>query len=36
MIVVNTNIIAYLYINSERSQLAEDLLSQDPEWIAHL
>ena len=34
MIVVDTNIIAYLYINGERSQQAEDLLSKDPEWTA--
>ena len=33
MIVVDTNIIAYLYINGERSQQAERLLSQDPEWV---
>ena len=33
MIVVDTNIIAYLYINGERSQQAEKLLSQDPEWV---
>ena len=34
MIVVDTNVIAYLYINGERSQQAEDLLVKDPEWIA--
>ena len=34
MIVVDTNVIAYLYINGERSQQAEDLLVKDSEWIA--
>ncbi|MGL5795995.1 MAG: type II toxin-antitoxin system VapC family toxin [Waterburya sp.] len=34
MIVVDTNIIAYLYISGERSQQVENLLSKDPEWIA--
>jgi hypothetical protein len=27
-------IIAYLYINGDRSQQVENLLSQDPEWTA--
>ena len=34
MIVVDTNIIAYLYISGERSHQAEQLLSFDPHWIA--
>ncbi|MGL4884534.1 MAG: type II toxin-antitoxin system VapC family toxin [Waterburya sp.] len=34
MIVVDTNIIVYLYINGERSLQAEELLSKDPEWTA--
>ncbi len=34
MIVVDTNIISYLYITSERSQQAEQLLSLDPRWTA--
>lgn len=34
MIVVDTNIIAYLYINGERSQQAEALLLKDSEWTA--
>ena len=34
MIVVDTNIISYLYISGERSQQSEDLLSFDPNWVA--
>lgn len=34
MIVVDTNTIAYLYLNSEKSAEAERLLMLDPEWIA--
>ena len=34
MIVVDTNIISYLYISSARSQQAEQLLSLDPQWKA--
>ena len=34
MIVVDTNIISYLYISGERSQQAESLLSTDPHWNA--
>ena len=34
MIVVDTNIIAYLYISGERSQQAEQLLSIDANWNA--
>ena len=34
MIVVDTNIIAYLYLSGERSHQAERLLSVDPHWCA--
>ena len=34
MIVVDTNVISYLYLNGERSQQAEKLLSMDPHWCA--
>ena len=34
MIVVDTNIISYLYISGERSQQSEDLLSFDSNWVA--
>lgn len=34
MIVADTNTIAYLYINSEKSAQAEQLLLRDPNWIA--
>ena len=34
MIVVDTNVISYLYLNGERSQQAEKLLSKDPHWCA--
>lgn len=34
MIVVDTNIISYLYITGDRSQQAERLLSLDPHWTA--
>ena len=34
MIVVDTNIIAYLYISGDRSQQSEDLLAFDPDWVA--
>ena len=36
MIVVDTNIISYLYISSDKSELAEQLLSADPHWNAPL
>jgi len=36
MIVVDTNIIAYLYISGEKSLQAEQLLSFDPHWNAPL
>ena len=34
MIVVDTNIVAYLYLAGERSNQAEKLLSTDPHWCA--
>lgn len=34
MIVVDTNIITYLYLPTEYTALAERLLEQDPDWIA--
>ncbi len=34
MIVVDTNIISYLYISGERSQQSENLLSSDSNWVA--
>lgn len=34
MIVVDTNTIAYLYLNSEKSVQAEQLLTLEPTWIA--
>ena len=34
MIVVDTNIIAYLYLSGERSHQAEQLLALDPHWCA--
>jgi len=36
MIVVDTNIIAYLYLNNERSEQVERLLEKDSEWAAPL
>ena len=36
MIVVDTNIIGYLYLSSERSARAEAALLLDPEWCAPL
>lgn len=33
MIVVDTNIITYLYLPTEYTALAERLLEQDPDWI---
>lgn len=36
MIVVDTNILAYLYLSSEFSQQAEQLLEREPHWIAPL
>ena len=34
MIVVDTNIISYLYLSGERSRQAEKLLTLDPHWCA--
>lgn len=34
MIVVDTNIISYLYISGDHSQQSEDLLSFDSNWVA--
>lgn len=34
MIVVDTNIISYLYITGDHSQQSEDLLSSDSNWVA--
>jgi len=34
MIVVDTNIITYLYISGDRSQQSENLLSVDSNWVA--
>ena len=36
MIVVDTNIIAYLFLTSERSLLSERALTKDSEWTAPL
>jgi predicted nucleic acid-binding protein len=36
MIVVDTNIIGYLYLHSERSTQAEQALRRDPHWAAPL
>lgn len=34
MIVVDTNVISYLYLSGERSAQAERLLAHDPHWCA--
>ena len=36
MIVADTNTIAYLYLNSEKSAQAEQLLTIEPKWIAQI
>lgn len=36
MIVVDTNVIAYLYLPGDYTDLAEHLLMQEPEWCAPL
>jgi predicted nucleic acid-binding protein len=36
MIVVDTNIIGYLYLTSERSEQAEQAFLKDPHWVAPL
>lgn len=34
MIVVDTNIIGYLYLTSERSAQVEQVFQKDPQWVA--
>ncbi len=34
MIVVDTNVLAYLYLPTDYTELAEKLLSQDSKWVA--
>ena len=34
MIVVDSNALAYLYLPTEHTQLAEGLLNHDPDWVA--
>lgn len=34
MIVVDTNVITYLYLPTEHSELAERLLARDSDWVA--
>ena len=34
MIVVDTNVLAYLFIKGEYTEFAENLLKMDPEWIS--
>ena len=34
MIVVDTNVIVYLFLTGEHSELSERLLKHDPEWVA--
>ncbi|MEA3385782.1 MAG: type II toxin-antitoxin system VapC family toxin [Thermodesulfobacteriota bacterium] len=36
MIVVDTNIISYFYLNSDYSSLAEQIFKRDPIWLAPL
>lgn len=36
MIVVDTNVIAYLYLPSEHTAAAEQWLERDPEWVVPL
>ena len=34
MIVIDTNVVAYLFLNGEHSDLSERLLKHDPDWMA--
>jgi predicted nucleic acid-binding protein len=34
MIVVDTNVIGYLYLTSDRSAQAEQAFRKDPHWVA--
>lgn len=34
MIVVDTNVLAYLYLPTEHTDAAEALLARDPDWVA--
>lgn len=34
MIVVDTNVVAYLYLPGEYSAAAEEMLEHDPDWVA--
>jgi predicted nucleic acid-binding protein len=34
MIVVDTNVVAYLYLPNEFTALAEELLRKEPDWVA--
>jgi predicted nucleic acid-binding protein len=36
VIVVDTNVIGYLYLSAERSRQAEKALLKDPDWVAPL
>ncbi len=36
MIIVDTNVITYFYLNSEFSELAEQLFQKEPNWAAPL
>ena len=36
MIVTDTNVIAYLYLEGERSVQVEKVLEKDPHWVAPL
>ena len=34
MIVVDTNVIAYLFLEGEHTQEAEEVLKIDPDWVS--
>src|ERR1700730_11029807 len=36
LIVVDTNVVAYLYLSSDHTAAAEETLRKDPEWVAPL